>query len=104
MLGVWGWVFSLLVCTRLGSCWCAFFGLRPSGVIHLGLYQFDHLEDNLAVHNTTVLSGVWVYFSWGIFLGWKLYMLALVGQPSLHGYYACMVFFGIKGHSGEIAG
>ena len=31
-------------------------------------------------------------------------MLALVGQPSLHGYYACMVFFGIKGHSGEIAG
>ena len=30
-------------------------------------------------------------------------MLALVGQPSLHGYYACMVYWN-KGHSGEIAG
>ena len=90
--GLW-WVFSLLVCTRLGSCWCAFFGFRPSGVNLLGLYQPDHLEDNLAVHYTAVLFGDWVYFSWGIFLGWKLYMLALVGQPSLHGYYACMVFW-----------
>ena len=30
-------------------------------------------------------------------------MLALVGQPSLHGYDACMVY-SVKGHSGEIAG
>ena len=30
-------------------------------------------------------------------------MLALAGQPSLHGYYACMVYWN-KGHSGEIAG
>ena len=30
-------------------------------------------------------------------------MLASVGQPSLHGNYACMVM-GLKGHSGEIAG
>ena len=94
MLEVWGWVFHLLVCTRLGSCWCAFFGSRPLGVDRLGLYQLDHLEENLAVHNTTFLSGVWVYFSWEFFLGWKLYMLALVGQPSLHGCYACMVFLG----------
>ena len=93
MLGVWGWFFSLLVCTRLGSCWCAFLGFRPSGVNLLGLYQPDHLEDNLAVHYTALLFGDWVYFSWGIFLGWKLYMLALVGQPSLHGYNACMVFW-----------
>ena len=30
-------------------------------------------------------------------------MLALVGQPSLHGYYACMVYWN-QGHLGEIAG
>ena len=30
-------------------------------------------------------------------------MLALAGQPSLHGYIAC-VFFGLRGHFGEIAG
>ena len=26
------------------------------------------------------------------------------GQPSLHGYYACIWFIGPRGHSGEIAG
>ena len=34
---------------------------------------------------------------------WKPYMLALAGQPSLHGYYACMVYWN-KGHLGELAG
>ena len=34
---------------------------------------------------------------------WKLHMLAIVGQPSLHGNYACMVYW-LKVHSGEIAG
>ena len=47
----------------------------------------------MTVHNTTFSSGNWVYFSWGYFLGLKPYMPALVGQPSLHGYYACMVFW-----------
>ena len=31
-------------------------------------------------------------------------MLALAGQPSLHGYDACMGFFGRRGHFGGIAG
>ena len=37
------------------------------------------------------------------FIRTKLYMLASVGRPSLHGYYAC-VFFGLRVHFGEIAG
>ena len=30
---------------------------------------------------------------------WEPYMLALAGQPSLHGYDACL-FFGLRGHFG----
>ena len=30
-------------------------------------------------------------------------MLALVGRPSLHGYYACL-FIGLMAHFGEVAG
>ena len=52
------------MCTKLGSCWCAFSGSRPLGVDRLGHYQLDHLEESMAVHNTTFLSGVWVCFSW----------------------------------------
>ena len=36
------------------------------------------------------LSFFWIY---GVFLIWKPYMLALAGQPSLHGYDACMVYW-----------
>ena len=55
----------------------------------------------MAVHNTTFyyfLEGVYFRF----FFGWKPYMLASVGQPSLHGH--DVWFFGLMGHSGEIAG
>ena len=38
------------------------------------------------------------------FMIWEPYMLASAGQPSLHGYYACMVIRTKGGHSGEIAG
>ena len=34
MLEVLGLVFYLLVCTKLGSCWCAFFGSRPWALIN----------------------------------------------------------------------
>ena len=47
----------------------------------------------MAVHNTTIIFGSGLCFSWGHFFGSKPYMLALVRQPSLHGYYACMVFW-----------
>ena len=72
---------------------CLFFGSRPLGVDLLGYYLLDHWEESLAVHNTAKNFGDGLYFCWGHFLGWKPYMLALVGQPSLHGYYACMVFW-----------
>ena len=94
MLEVLGLVFLLLVCTRLGSCWCAFFESRPLGVDQLGHYLLDHWEERMAVHNTAENFGVGLCFCCGHFLGWKPYMLALVGLPSLHGYYACMVFLG----------
>ena len=93
MLEVLGLVFYLLGCTRLGSCWCAYFWLRPLGVNRLGHYLLDHWEESMAVHNTTVIFGDGLWFYWGNFFGWKPYMLALVRQTSLHGYYACMFFW-----------
>ena len=90
-------VFHLLVCTRLGSCWCAFFGSRPLGVDQLGYYLPDYWEESMAVHNTTQNFRVEMSFCWSHFFDWKPYMLAFVGQPSLHGYYACMVFWGFRG-------
>ena len=62
MLEVLGSVFLLLVCTRLGSCWCAFFGSRPLGVDQLGYYLPDHWEESMAVHNTTKNFGVGMFF------------------------------------------
>ena len=53
MLEVLGLAFFLLVCTKLGSCWCAFLGSRPLGVAQLGHYLLDHWEESMAVHNTT---------------------------------------------------
>ena len=47
----------------------------------------------MTVHNTTAFFGDGLCFCWGHFFGWKPYMLALVGQPSRHGYYACMFFW-----------
>ena len=67
------------------------FGSRPLGVDQLGHYLLDHWEESMAVHNTAKLFGDGLCYCL-FFLGWKPYMLALVGQPSLHGYYACMVF------------
>ena len=34
----WVGFFYLLVCTKLGSCWCASFGSRPLGVDRIGHY------------------------------------------------------------------
>ena len=60
--GGFGFGFFLLVCTKLGSCWCAFFGSRPLGVDRLGHYLLDHWEENTAVHNTTFIFGMGVIF------------------------------------------
>ena len=60
-------VFNLLVCTKLGSCWCAFFRSRPLGVDQLGHHLLDHWKESTAVHNTTFIFGIWGYFRWGVF-------------------------------------
>ena len=90
-LGVLGLVFYLLWCTRLGSCWCAFYWTRPTGEGRLGHYLHDLWEESMTVHNTAAIFGIGLCYYCGHFLDWEPYMLALVGQPSLHGYYACMV-------------
>ena len=47
----------------------------------------------MTVHSIAAIFGIGLCYYWGHFLDWKPYMLALVGQPSLHGYYACMVYW-----------
>ena len=103
-LGVSGWgFFTSCGCTRLGSCWCAFFWLRPLGVGRVEHYLHDLLEESMAVHSTVTISGNGLLFLRGSLCTLKPCVLALVGRPSLHGYYACMVFLGLRGTPGEIA-
>ena len=93
-LGVIGWASYLLWCSGLGSCWCAFFRFRSLGVGRFGYYLLDLGEDNRAAHNTVLLFLGWVFiFVFGLCVYWKPYMLAILRQPSLHGYYACLVFW-----------
>ena len=77
------WV--LLVCLLLDA--------RPTGEGRLGHYLHDLWEESMTVHNTAAIFGIGLCYYWSHFLDWKPYMLALVGQPSLHGYYACMVYW-----------
>ena len=89
----------LLLCTVLGSHRCASCWTRPLGGGRWRHYLCNLWGDCLAAHKTAFkFFGVQVKF-WM----WKSCMLALVGQPSLHGYYACMVCCKM-GHFGEIAG
>ena len=67
------------------------FRFRSLGVGRFGYYLLDLGEDNGAAHNTVPLFLGWV-FVFGLFVNWKPYMLAILRRPSLHGYYACMVF------------
>ena len=92
-LGVIGWAFYLLWCSRLGSCGCAFFRLRSLGVGRLGYYLHDLREDNRAAHNTVLFFWGGFSFILGVVVTLKPYVLAILGRPSLHGYYACMVFW-----------
>ena len=93
-LGVIGWASYLLWCSGLGSFWCAFFRFRSLGVGRFGHYLLDLGEDNGAAHNTVPLFLSWVFvFVFGLCVYWEPYMLAILRQPSLHGYYACLVFW-----------
>ena len=78
-----------LLCTRLGLLRCASYRTCPFGSVRLGLYLCNLWEEYSKIHKVANM-----YF--GSFLEiftWKPYMLASVGQPSLHGYYACMVYW-----------
>ena len=97
VLCIWGvlaWLVSLL-CTRLGLLRCASCWTRPLGGGWWGHYLCNLWRGYLKLHETAYMYH-WV--RWG-FMMWEPYMLALVGQPSLHVW-----FIGLKGHSGEIAG
>ena len=98
------WVFWLLFCvlcawgalallvsllhTRLGFLWCASCWTRPFGVVQWGHYLWNHWRECQAAHKIACHD----WFK-GIFINGKPYMLALVGRPSLHGNYACMVYW-----------
>ena len=87
------------MCAGIGLRRCAFCWTRPSGGGRWG-HNLRNLRGVCwTAHETAcqIGEGIWKTH------GFKLYMLALVERPSLHSYDACMVF-GLKGHSGEIAG
>ena len=82
----------LLVCIWPGSQRCASCWTRPVGGGRWGHCLCYPWRVCWAAQNTAcqICEGIWD------FRYFKLYMLALVGQPSLHGYDACMVF-GVEG-------
>ena len=96
--GVLAWLVSLL-CTRLGLLRCASCWTCPLGGGRWGHYLCNLWGEYFKIHKTAYMY-CWEW--WG-FLMWKPCMLALAGQPSLHGYCACMVYWN-EGKSGEIAG
>ena len=84
---VFGEVLALLVFplmyTGLGLRRCAYRWTRPSGGGRLGHYLRDSRGVGRYAQKRAILG-----MMCGILI---LYMLALVGLPSLHGYYPCMV-------------
>ena len=98
------WVFWLLFCvlcaggllallasllhTRLGFLWCASCWTRLLDVVQWGHYLWNHWRECQAAHK--IAFHYWVR---DVFIHWKPYMLALAGRPSLHGNYACMVYW-----------
>ena len=90
-LCIWG-VLALLVsllCARLGFPRCASCWTRPLGGGRWGHYLCNLRGEYLTVHRIA-------YMCFGI-RGYSVKrepcVLALVGRPSLHGYYACMVYW-----------
>ena len=98
------WVFWLLFCvlcaggllallasllhTRLGFLWCASYWTRLFDVVQWGHYRWNHWRECQAAHKIA-----FHYWERDVFINWKPYMLALAGRPSLHGDYACMVYW-----------
>ena len=77
-----------LLCTRVALHWCASCWTRPLGGGRWRHYLCNNWGERLAAHKTA-------YKCVGMYVGfviWEPLMLASAGQPSLHGYDACMVF------------
>ena len=78
-----------LLCARLGLLRCASCSTRPLGGGRWGHYLCNLWGEYLKVHKTACkYFGMYV----GFFI-WKPHTVALAGQPSLHGYDACMVYW-----------
>ena len=89
VLCIWGVLVFLgsLLCTRLGLHWCASCWTRPLGGGRWGHYFCNLWGEYLNFHKTAnKYLGICVCF-----MIWEPCMLASV--PSLHGYYACMVYW-----------
>ena len=95
-LWVLGLVFYLLWCTRLGSCWCAFYWTRPTGEGRLEHYFHDLWEESMTVHNTAAIFGIGLCYSWGHLLDWKPLCDSPVSMVIMHVW-----FIEIRRHSGE---
>ena len=94
VLCTWGVLVLLasLLCTGLGLLRCAPCWTRPLGGGRWRHYLCNFLEEHPKVHKTPHRC---IYGFSGCYL-WELYVLALVRQPSLRGYDACMVY-SVKG-------
>ena len=91
VLCIWGVLVLLvsLLCTRVGLLRCASCWTRPLGGGRWGHYLRDLWGEHLKIHKVASMKRVSVLR----FFIWEPYMLASVGQPSLHGNCACMVYW-----------
>ena len=94
LLGVFALLDYTQLCTRLGSLWCASCWARPLGVLQWDHYLCDLWRANMAAHNTATRFSPVTFFNFRDFFGFeKPCLQALVGQPSLHGYDAFIVYW-----------
>ena len=90
ILGVLAWLVIPLVCTRFGFQRCAsYWTPPPEGGGWRGHYLCYPWGVCWAAQKTA--KQMWIRF-WGFYV-FELYMLALVGQPSLRSFDACMVYW-----------
>ena len=88
------WVFTPSCVQGLGH-----FGVPPAGLAlwvcsSCGHYLCDLWRANMAAHNTATHFSHFSFFRFQAFFEfWMPYLLALAGQPSLHGYDAFMVYW-----------
>ena len=97
------WVFWLLFCVLcawrvLGyPPFCTqdlgFLGVPPAGTRLLDVVQWEHYLWNHWRECQAAHKIAFHYLLGDVFIKGKPYMLALAGRPSLHGNYACMVYW-----------